>query len=147
MCIVQCAATCAATSVLHCTVCSKLPEWRHLGLVTSGPHQWWVWPLLAGHSESHTGPLIPCTFCLFLLLIVFSPDVRLCLSDAAIGFSLVSGTPAPSTIECDTGHLCVPRQAMLIRHVAHLNELLGVSVKRPGRGTRDRQTKLPEITQ
>jgi hypothetical protein len=31
---------------------------------------------------------------------------------------------------------------MLIGRVAHLNELLGVSVKRPGRGTRDRPDKV-----
>jgi hypothetical protein len=49
---------CAATSV--CAVCcvQQLVHCALYSVQQPGPPLWWVLPLLAGQSESHTGPLI-----------------------------------------------------------------------------------------
>jgi len=129
---VLCAATCALCTV-QCAATWPSPV---VGFATACWTEW----------VTHWSFDLPCTLCMFLLFVVFSADAGLCLSPA-ISFSTGTwNSPAPGTIECDTGHLCVPRQAMLIRHVAHLNEPVGGSSNVRG-GTRDHQTKLPEITQ
>jgi len=107
--------------VLSTALCRNLTNRRHLGLATVAP-PWWP-PLVvglatAGQSESHTGPLIPSTLCLFDSIECWCWtlfNAAMCFSPLVFGTLAAPNTQLPWNVIHGT-FVCGPRQAMMMRH-------------------------------